>query len=83
MEITVIDKRSRITLGKKLEKRFGKRFIVIPTYEEIILRPVSTKDPLEDLKEIGKMMKINRFSNRQLKKMAEEEAIKEAIADLK
>jgi hypothetical protein len=83
MQVTVTDERSRITLGKKIEKKFGKRFIVIATHKEVILMPYHPpKDPVKDLQDMMKDSEIGKYSIKQLKKIALEEAEKEAMADL-
>lgn len=83
MEVTVLDERGRITLGKKMEKRYGKRFVVVPANGEIILMPAPSRDPIKDLEELGRNSDINKFSIKQIKKIIEEEAEKEAISNLR
>ncbi len=81
-DISVADERDRITLGKKITKRYGKRFIVIDAVGEVVLRPVP-KDPVKGFAEMGRRAGINKYSMKQLKKMAEEEAEKEAISNIR
>lgn len=83
LEVTVLDKRSRITLGKKIEKRYGKRFIVVPAKDEIILMRAPSRDPIEGLEELGKNSSINKYSIKQLRKMALEEAGREALSNMR
>lgn len=83
MQITVLDERSRITLGRKIEKKYGKRFIVVPAKDEIILMPAPSKDPIKGLEELGKKSGINNYSLKQIKKMVQEEAEKEALSNVR
>ena len=78
-----MDERGRVTLGKKIEEQYGKTFFLIKTKNEIILRPISTKDPIEGLRELGKKSGINKVSINKLKKIALEEAMKEALTNMK
>jgi len=56
MQSTVIaDERGRLTLGRDVTERFGKRFHVVVMPREIVLVPIS-KDPLKSLKEEGKKL---------------------------
>jgi len=82
MQITLTDERSRITIGKKLEKRYGRKFIIVPANNEIILIPVLDKDPIEGLAELGKKAGLDKLSLKQIKKIIEEEAIKEAFSNI-
>lgn len=83
MQETLMDERGRITLGKKIEERYGKRFFLIKTKNEIILRPISTKDPIVGLRELGQRAGINKLSIKRLRKIALEEAGKEASTNIK
>ena len=82
MEVTVLDERSRITLGKAMQKRYGKRFMIVPTPSEIILMPISSADPVKRLEAIGQKYHLEKYSLKQLKKMALEEGEKEAMAGI-
>ncbi len=79
----LMDERGRVTLGKKIQKQYGKKFFLIKTKNEIILKPISTKNPIEGLRELGKKSGINKLSIKRLKKIAEEEAMKEAMANIR
>lgn len=79
---TVMDERGRITLGKKLGKKYGRKFYVVPAVDEIILMPVSTNDPIKGFAELGKKSGMNKYSVKQLLKMAEKEAEKEILSEL-
>ena len=76
MQETLMDQRGRITLGKKLAKRYGKKFTVVPAQNEIVLIP-KTKDPLRSLQEWGKKAGISKLSMKEIKKIINEEAVKE------
>lgn len=78
-----MDERGRVTLGKKIQKQYGKKFFLIKTKNEIILKPISTKDPIEGLRELGKRSGMDKLSIKKLKKIAEEAAMKEALANIK
>jgi hypothetical protein len=80
MQETLMDQRGRVTLGKKLAKRYGKRFTVVPAQNEIILVP-KTKDPIRSLQEWGKKAGINKFSMKEIKKIISEEAVKELLSE--
>jgi hypothetical protein len=79
-EITT-DERGRINLGKELIERYGKRFWIAPSKDEIILIPVP-KDPIKDLRELGRRAGLHKMSLKEIKKMIEEEATKEALSNL-
>ena len=82
MQVTMLDKRGRITLGRRMEKRYGKRFVIVPAKNEIILMPAPFKDPLKGLEELGRKSGINKYSRTQLKKIAQGEADREASSNL-
>ena len=77
-EVTVMDDRGRITLGKKIAKKYGRKFVVVPAMDEIVLMPVP-QDPITDLQKMWKEAGLNKYTRKQIKKMAEEEAEKEAL----
>ncbi|MBI2076242.1 MAG: AbrB/MazE/SpoVT family DNA-binding domain-containing protein [Candidatus Aenigmarchaeota archaeon] len=52
-ETAVCDERGRLTLGRDVTERFGKKFHVVMMPREVVLIPIS-KDPLKSLKEEGK-----------------------------
>jgi hypothetical protein len=81
MQETLMDERGRITLGKKLAKRYGKRFAVVPAQNEIILIP-KTKDPLKSLRDWGEKAGINKLTMKEIKKIIEQEALKEISSKL-
>jgi hypothetical protein len=76
MKTVFADERGRITLGSKLLDRYGKKFAVVSAGKEIVLVPIA-KDPLAKLKEIGRQAGIDKYTVKQLRKMAAEEAEKE------
>ena len=80
-EVAVCDERGRISIGKEATDKLGRKFHVVVMPREIVLIPVS-KNPLKELAAMGK--KIPRhFKLEDLKKIAEEEAIEEAMGNLK
>lgn len=81
MQITITDERGRITLGKKIQKRYGRKFMILEANDEIILKPVVKEDPIKGLAELGQKSGINKYSIKQLKKIAEEEALREAVSN--
>ena len=76
MKTVFADDRGRIVLGTKFLHRYGKRFAVVSANKEIVLVPIA-KDPLARLKEIGKESGIDKYTLKELKGMAREEAEKE------
>lgn len=75
----MMDSRGRVTIGEKMAKKYGRRFMVVPMPKEIILVPkTKVKDPVAELQRIGKEAGLDRYSMGQIKKMIEEEAFKEA-----
>ena len=75
-EVAICDQRGRITLGKEVTQKFGRKFHVVVMPREVVLIPVP-KDPLKDLREMGKKIPKH-LTLRDLKRIAEEEAMKEA-----
>ena len=71
-----MDSRGRVTIGEKLAKRYGRKFIVVPMHSDIVLVP-RPKDPIKGLMEWGKKAGLSRYSVKQLRKMAEEQALLE------
>lgn len=74
--IVELDKLGRIVLRKKIRERYGEQFIVVPRKDEIALKPLTLE--MDDLAE-----KLDEYSVLDLKKIAEEEALKEAEKSLK
>jgi hypothetical protein len=82
MEEVLMDSRGRVTIGKELAKKYGRRFIVVPMYNDIVLVP-KPKDPIKALAELGKKSDIGKFSIGEIRKMAEKEAVKEAMKSVR
>ena len=70
------DERGRITLGSKIMERYGKKFAVVETERDIVLVPIA-QDPLKELQKIGKEAGIDKYTIKELREMALEEAEKE------
>ena len=79
MKTVLADDRGRIILGTKILHKYGKKFAVVGTPKEIVLVPIA-KDPLSELKKIGKESGIDKYTISELKKMAREDAAKEAFS---
>jgi bifunctional DNA-binding transcriptional regulator/antitoxin component of YhaV-PrlF toxin-antitoxin module len=77
----VMDKQGRLYLPKRIKKEMGRKFYIVKTPDRIILIPVP-KDPVKALAELGRKAGINKYSMKQIKKMIEEEAEKEALSNL-
>ena len=77
MKAALVDERGRITLGSKIVDRFGMKFAIVTTARDIVLVPIA-KDPLAELSRIWKGSGIDKFTIKELKQMAREEAEKEA-----
>lgn len=82
MKTVLADNRGRIVLGTKILHRYGRKFAVVGTTKEIVLVPVA-KNPLEELKKLGKEAGIDNYTLAELKKMAREEAHKEAFRNVR
>lgn len=82
MKPLIADKRGRITLGTKVVARYGKKFAVVETRRDILLVPISN-DPLAELGRFGKEAGIDRYTVKELRKMALEEAEKEAMGNVR
>ena len=82
MKTVYADQRGRIVLGTKFLHKYGKKFAVVGTPKEIVLVPIA-KDPLAELTKLGRESGIDRYSLTELKKMAMEEAQKEAFSRIK
>ena len=75
------DEKARVCLTKDIIDQYGKEFVLVPAKDEIILIPVS-KDPLKALQEEGKKIPKH-LSAQDLKKIARDEAEREAMSSLK
>ncbi len=82
MRVAFADDRGRVTLGSKIVGKHGKKFAVVETVDDIILIPIP-KDPIAALRELGRKAGIDKYSIKELRKMALEEAEKEALEGLK
>lgn len=82
MKTVLADDRGRIVLGTKILHKYGKKFAVVGTSKEIVLVPIA-KDPLAELTRLGKETGIDKYSLTELKKMARQEAQKEAFSHIK
>ena len=78
MKTVLADERGRIVLGTKMLDEYGKKFAVVGMPKEIVLVPIS-KDPLSELKRMGKEAGIDKYTLSELKRMAKEEAEKEVL----
>ena len=79
--VAVADERGRVTLGHEVTERFGREFHVVVLPREVVLIPVP-KEPLKDLREMGKKIPEH-LSLKDFKRIAEEEAMKEAMGNWK
>jgi hypothetical protein len=77
MRALFADERGRITLGAKLLGKFGRKFAVVAGINEIVLVPIA-KDPLAKLQELGKKAGLDKYSIKELRKIALQEAQKDA-----
>ena len=82
MKTVFADDRGRIILGTKFLHKYGKKFAVISAPKEIVLVPIA-KEPLARLKEIGKEAGIDKYTLKELKAMAREEAEKEITKNVR
>ncbi|MDP3765668.1 MAG: AbrB/MazE/SpoVT family DNA-binding domain-containing protein [Nanoarchaeota archaeon] len=79
MKTVLADDRGRIVFGTKFLDKYGRKFAVVGTPKEIVLVPIA-KDPLAELRKLGKEAGIDQYTLAELKKMAREEAEKEAFS---
>jgi len=79
MKTALADNRGRIVLGTKFLHKYGKKFAIVGTPKEIVLVPIA-KDPLAELRRLGKEAGIDKYTLSELKKMASEGAAKEAFS---
>lgn len=82
MKTTLADERGRIVLGTKFLHKYGKKFAVVGTPKEIVLVPIA-KDPIAELKKLGKEAGIDKYTLAELKKIATKEAEKEISSAMK
>ncbi len=82
MKTVFADERGRIVLGTKFLDRYGKKCAVVSAKKEIVLVPIA-KDPLARLVEIGKESGIDKYTLKELKGMAREEAEKEIAKNVR
>ena len=78
MKTVLADDRGRIVLGTKILHKYGKKFAVVGTPKEIVLVPIA-KNPISELKKLGKEAGIDKYTLTELKKIARQEAEKEAL----
>lgn len=71
-----MDERGRVTIGKKIGKKYRRDFFVVEMPGEVILVPKS-KDPMKDIKEWGTKAGIKNLTPESIRRLAEEEAYKE------
>jgi hypothetical protein len=76
LEETIMDERGRVTIGKSVGAKYGRRFFVVQLSNEIILIP-KPQDPVKELQEWGRKAKIGNLTAQEIGKLAEEEAYKE------
>lgn len=82
MKTALADERGRIVFGTKFLHKYGKKFAVIGTPKEIVLVPIA-KDPVAELTKIGREAGIDKYTLTELKKIAREEAEREAFSSMK
>ena len=72
-----LDERGRINIGQETKKKYGDRFFVVKLSGEILLIP-KPKDPVAELRKWGQKLGLDQLTAGDLKRLAEEEAHKEA-----
>lgn len=82
MKAANVDERGRITLGLKMVDKHGDKFAVISHGKEIVLVPIP-KDPLAELRRLGKEAGIDRYTIKELREMALQDAEKEAMKSVR
>lgn len=82
MKAVHVDERGRIPLGSKLIDKHGDKFAVISHGKRIVLVPIP-KDPLAELRWLGKEAGIDRYTIRELRDMALQDAEKEAMKNVR
>ena len=78
MKTVLADERGRITLGTTMLDKYGKKFAVINAEKEIVLVPIA-RNPVLKLAQIGKQAGIDKYTLKQLRKMAVKQAEKEIL----
>lgn len=81
MSLTKFDAKGRVYIEKEIRKGFGERIFVFRAGNEIVIRPVP-KDPLKHLQKLWREAGLNKYSARELKKMARKEAEREIVEEL-
>lgn len=75
MSVMIVDERHRVTLPGDMIEKYGERFVAIETKDGLLLKPLP-KDPIKTLQKEGE--KLKGLSIKQIRKIAYEEALKEA-----
>lgn len=78
----IADERGRITLGSKMVMECGRKFFAVKAGKEIVLIPVA-EDPLAELRRLAKKSGIDRYTIEELRKIALQEAEKEALKNVR
>ena len=76
MRTVLADERGRVTLGAKIVDKYGRKFALVSTANEIALVPIA-KDPLAELARIGREAGIDKYTLKELRGIAMEEAEKQ------
>lgn len=82
MEPLTADERGRITLGSKLVRECGRKFFAVKAGKEIVLIPVA-EDPLAELRRLFKEAGIDRYTIKELREIALQDAEKEAMKNVR
>ena len=69
------DSKGRIYLRERIRERYGETFFIVESPEGLLLKP-KPKDPVQDLREMGKSLRGKSF--RELKRMVAEQALEDA-----
>lgn len=77
IEEAKLDERGRINIGQGTREKYGDRFFVIKLSGEILLIP-KPKDPVSELRKWAKKLELGKLSVKDVRKLAEQEAYKEA-----
>jgi hypothetical protein len=76
IEEAKMDEKGRINIGKEAIKQYGNRFFIVKLSDEILLVP-RPKDPVKELRNWGKELDISNLTAKDIKVLAETEAVKE------
>jgi len=76
IEEAKLDQKGRINIGKEAIKQYGNRFFIVKLSDEIVLIP-RPKDPVNELRNWGKKLGIDRLTAKDIEVLAEKEAEKE------